>query len=353
MRIEYFAFILPHIGDKFSQCADRFSCGETNQCFAIADGVGNSLFPGDWAQLLCNDYIEHPTLFSDNTHLHREDELILKWEEQRNKRIANLSDEEKFIYEMGLDKADFAASTFVGLSFDIKHWSCQAIGDSYLFLVDQDFNILQKVASMDGHDFDNFPEYFASKKGQNNGTIVNCSGDYKGIAYFALMTDALSDWFIEAPPEKRKELLNIHSHSEFEAFIDQERQMMALKDDDTTMLILKVENDGSDNLTFYSNLDRLDNIDFLIQDEKKAKDKKETSLVEKDDNENPSPNNSIEEPNSPKHSDSKRIVKAQSIDKEIQEIKREYKNYNNLQLKNCIKKLIKIIEKLLLYGTSN
>lgn len=353
MRIEYSAFILPHIGDQFSQCADRFSCGETNQCFAIADGVGNSLFPGDWAQLLCDDFIEHPTLFSDNTHLCREDELISKWEEQRNKRISNLSDEEIFIYEMGLDKADFAASTFVGLSFDKKRWSCQAIGDSYLFLINQDYNISLKVASMDGHDFDNFPEYFASKKGQNNGTAVYCSGDYKDVAYFALMTDALSDWFIEATPEKREELLNIHSHSEYEAFIDQERQMMSLKDDDTAMLVLKVEDDGSENLTFYSNPDKLDNIDSLIQNEKKSKDKEEISLEEKDYNGFPPPEDKTEETNSPKHSKCERIVTAQSIDKEIQKIKREWSSYNAIQLKNCIKKLIKYIDKLLLHGTSN
>ncbi len=353
MRIEYSAFILPHIGDKFSQCADRFSCGETNQCFAIADGVGNSLFPGDWAQLLCDDFIEHPTLFSDNTHLQREDELISNWEEQRDKRIANLSDEEKFIYEMGLDKADFAASTFVGLLFDKKHWSCQAIGDSYLFLVDQDYNISRRVASMDGHDFDNFPEYFASKKGQNNGTVVNCSGDYKDVAYFALMTDALSDWFIEATPAKRKELLNIHSHSEYEAFIDKERQMMALKDDDTTMLILKVEDDRSENLSIHSNPDRLDNIDSLIQDEKETIDKEGTNQVEIDDDTPPSPDNNIEETISPKHSECERNTRAQSIDIEIRRIKRDYNSYNMLQLKNCIKKLVKIIEKLLSYGTSD
>lgn len=352
MRIEYFAFILPHIGDKYSQCADRFSCGETNQCFAIADGVGNSLFPGNWAQLLCDDYIEHPTLFSDKTHLYREDELISKWEKQRNKRIANLSDEEKFIYEMGLDKADFAASTFVGLSFDKKRWSCQAIGDSYLFLVTKDFNILQKVASMDGHDFDNFPEYFASKKGKNNGKVVSCSGDYEDVAYFALMTDALSDWFIEATPEKRRELLNIKSHSEYEAFIDQERQLMTLKDDDTTMLILKVEDDGREDLIFHSNPDSLDNIDSLIQNEKKVKDKEETIRVEKDDIEFPTPDNIIEEADSPKHSQCERIVTVH-IDKEIQKIKREWNSYNAIQLKNCIKKLIKYIDKLLLHGTSN
>lgn len=355
MRIEYSAFILPHIGDKYSQCADRFSCGEDNQCFAIADGVGNSLFPGDWASLLCDDYIGHPTLFTEKSHLVREDELIGKWEESRKLRISNLTDDERFIYEMGLDKADFAASTFVGLTLDEKGWASQAIGDSYLFVIDKSFKIIKRVASMDGREFDNFPEYFASKKEQNNGVVVEHRGDYQNVAYFALMTDALSDWFIDASPSKRESLLNIRNHADYESFIDNERQLLALKDDDTTMVILKIQEDGNDTIEFHSTKDLKDNIDELI-----SKEKEETIVDDKteaiDSIEVSSPEEVLnyEKPYVEKQAPASNVIeiRKESIDK-IRRIERKYKDSNKKNLKFYIEDLLAIIKQYLNYGTSN
>lgn len=334
MHIEYSAFILPHIGDKYRQCADRFSCGETNQCFAIADGVGNSLFPGEWAQLLCDDFIENPASFSENNHLQREETLIERWEEMRKQRVANLSDDEKFIYEMGLDKADFAASTFVGLVFDKKEWNCLAIGDSYLFLVDKEYQIIEKVASMDGHEFDNFPEYFASKKGQNNGSVIRRKGNYDNVIFFVLMTDALSDWFIEATPENRKRILNISNHSDFESFVNHERQESFLKDDDTTMLLLKIETNEHDDITFHSDSGSLDDISLLIDKEKMASDE---SVEKGENNDLNLKNTSLDE---------------DQIGSRLSKIKRKYSSCSKNELKRYVKELLKLIDNLL-YGTPN
>lgn len=351
MLIEYSAFILPHIGDKYQQCADRFSYSETNQCFAIADGVGNSLFPSEWAQLLCDDFVKHPTIFSEESHLLREDELIKEWEKQRETKITNLSEDEKFIFEVGLEKADFAASTFVGLSLDKNGWNCQAIGDSYLFLVDEKYDIIKKVASMDGHDFDNYPEYFASKKGQNNGRVVKSAGDYNDVAYFALMTDALSDWFLEAPQEKRKELLNLSNHQDYEMFIDQERQKMILKDDDTTLLILRIEHNENENLEFQSSPDSLDDINILISEEKKSEGMSNL------DNENKVEDTSMETLPKDNNKENIETIKNQEqerreIEKTIKKIEKDFPNYKPKQLTSCILELILIIKKLL-YGTSD
>lgn len=346
MLIKYSAFILPHIGDKYQQCADRFSYNETNQCFAIADGVGNSLFPSEWSQLLCDDFVKHPTSFIEEDHLQREDELIKEWEKQREVKITNLSEDEKFIFEVGLEKADFAASTFVGLSLDKSGWNCQAIGDSYLFLVDEKYNITKKVASMDGHDFDNFPEYFASKKGQNNGKVVNTAGDYNNVAYFALMTDALSDWFLEASQEKRKELLNLSNHKDYEIFIDQERQKMILKDDDTTLLILRIEHNDNENLEFQSSPDRLDDINNLIKEEKtfegmnNPKDESKVGILLMDNNKE-----SVE-------TFQNKEQERKEIEESLKKIKFEHPNYTPKEKTNCIVKLIGFIDKLL-YGTSD
>ena len=348
MHIEYSAFILPHIGDKYSQCADRFSCGEVNKCFAIADGVGNSLFPGDWASLLCNDFKDHPALFTDNSHLVREASLIAKWENLRNLRTENLTDNERFIYETGLDKADFAASTFVGLSLYEDHWSCEAIGDSYLFLVDSSYNIIKKIASMDGREFGNYPEYFGSKIGRNNGSVIKQIGTYEDVLFFVLMTDALSDWFIETTQEKRARLLGINSHSDFEAIINRERELQALKDDDTTIVFLKIEQDNSKEISFITTFNQVDDIDLLISGEKEDISRNVSKTI----NDNKDVVNIIAFPNMVEKEVEDTEKNGSDINQpdiaEIERIAKEYRQYGKKKARAAIKTLLSYI-----YGTSH
>lgn len=277
MKAKYKGFILPHIGDSYSLCADRFDYSEETKSFAIVDGVGNSLFPDAWAEIVVHDFVENPDNFHDgHNRLVREAQLIEKWTHKANERTQNLTEEQRFIFEMGLDKADFAACTFVGLQFYKDNWICEAIGDSYLFVLDKDCNILDSVSSMKGHEFDNFPEYFASKEGYNNGTTVKSGGKIGEVCRFALMTDALSDWFLDAAIQKEDKLrlLDVHSHDEYQKLIETERQQGRLKDDDTTMLVITLEEDDNEELTFEK--EEIDEISDFIKQESGAD---ETSAI--------------------------------------------------------------------------
>ena len=187
---------------------------------------------------------------------------------------------DRFIYEEGLNKADFAACTFVGLSFGEKEWKCHAIGDSYLFVLNKDLQISEKVTSMEGAEFGNSPEYFASKQGYDYGKIVQKSGNFENISYFLLMTDALSDWFLSATDEKRKKLLEIKTHEEFVKFVEDERQARALKDDDTTLLILKIESEESESLSFVK--ENVDDINGLIASEQEPTERPKEEEEQKD-----------------------------------------------------------------------
>lgn len=268
MRISYKAFIMPHVGDLYSQCADRFALNPDKKCFAIADGVGNSLFPEIWADLVCKDFCDYPDTFvNENSDLVRENKLIAKWEECRDERVASLTEEEQFIYEMGLDKADFAACTFVGLTLSNSHWKCSARGDSFIFFLNEQCEIISKLASMDGEEFTNFPEYYASKKGKNYGKIVSLEGTYDNVSYIALMTDALSDWFIEANLDERKSLFAIKNHPEYYSFVRSRRSSGCLKDDDTTMVLLSLVQDDNNEISFEE--EHVDLIDWLIDEEKR------------------------------------------------------------------------------------
>ena len=268
MELRYKTFIMPHIGDLYSQCADRFAIGTDKNCFAIADGVGESLFPYDWAELVCEDFIANPNLFCENNKLVRENALIEAWNRKRKERIANLTETELFLYEMGLEKADFAACTFVGLSIDKKQWQCLALGDSYLFVLDNNLEIIESVASQKGEEFSNFPEYFASQAEKNHGKTIKACGDINKVTYFVLLTDAISDWFIKVDTDKRKELLAISDMPSFHSLVNKERENGNMKDDDTTAVIIEVVHDDSDDIQ-YAELYNSD-IHALIIDEEKC-----------------------------------------------------------------------------------
>lgn len=268
MELRYKTFIMPHIGDKYSQCADRFAIGTDKNCFAIADGVGESLFPYDWAELVCEDFIANPNLFCENNKLVRENALIEAWNRKRDERIANLTETELFIYQMGLKKADFAACTFVGLSIDKKQWQSLALGDSYLFVLDKNLEIIESVASQKGEEFSNFPEYFASQAEKNHGKTIKACGDINKVTYFVLLTDAISDWFIKVDTNKRKELLAVSDMPSFHSHVNKERESGNMKDDDTTAVIIEVVHDDSDDIK-YTKLYNT-NINDLIEEEEKC-----------------------------------------------------------------------------------
>ena len=268
MELRYKTFIMPHVGDLYSQCADRFAIGTDKNCFAIADGVGESLFPYDWAELVCEDFIANPNLFCENNKLVRENALIEAWNQKRDERTANLTETELFLFEMGLEKADFAACTFVGLSIDKKQWQSLALGDSYLFVLDKNLEIIESVASQKGEEFSNFPEYFASQAEKNHGKTIKVCGDINKVTYFVLLTDAISDWFIKVDTEKRKELLAISDMQSFHSLVNKERENGNMKDDDTTAVIIEVVHDDSDDIK-YTKLYNT-NISDLIEEEEKC-----------------------------------------------------------------------------------
>ena len=283
MKLQYSTFIMPHIGDRYSQCADRFAISKEFPCFAIADGVGASFFPEIWAEIISNDFINHCESFENNTVLVREQNLITKWNDLVKEKISDLIDEEKFLIDMSRERCDFAACTFVGLSIDAQKWYCKALGDSYLFVLDKEFHIINSVASQKGHTFDNFPEYFASAHGKNNGTIVSDSGDMSEVAYFVLLTDAISEWFIKVSADKRNKLVSVKNRQSFQSLVEDERNCGEMKDDDTTAVIIKVVHDNSENIS----VEEIYNTDInqLIKDEEIVMAKQEAERLAKEEEE--------------------------------------------------------------------
>ncbi|MBQ7690437.1 MAG: hypothetical protein IJT30_04490 [Muribaculaceae bacterium] len=333
MRLEYSAFIMPHIGDSYSQCADRFAIDKNTHRFAVADGVGASFFPEVWAELVVKDFKDHGLFeFEKDTILLREPDLISSWKDEVTNKISNLTSKEKFLVEMSKEKCDFAACTFVGLSIDNKEWHCKALGDSYLFVLDKDYKLITKVASQNGHDFDNFPEYFASEHGKNNGTIASESGNISEVAYFILLTDAISDWFINANDDKRNTLVNLRDRQSFESLINTERASGKMKDDDTTAVIIRVMQDDSENIS----VEEICNMDItqLIKEEESFIVEQQAERLAKVAGEETTQSQPLQTEESMSNNDAQTTDNIPSIDKETDnaEIKTQIDNNELLEL---------------------
>ena len=97
-------------------------------------------------------------------------------------------------------------------------------------------------------------------------------GDYTQVKYILLMTDAVSDWFIDETrtPDERKRMIDVSSHEEFITLVDNLRQSGAMKDDDSTIVILMLEN--NEDLTISYECLTLDDINQLIAEDKSEED---------------------------------------------------------------------------------
>ena len=54
------SFALPKKGNSSSECEDALSFNCERGRFAVADGVSESAFAGEWASLLCASFVAEP-----------------------------------------------------------------------------------------------------------------------------------------------------------------------------------------------------------------------------------------------------------------------------------------------------
>ena len=141
-------------------------------------------------------------------------------------------------------------ATLVTLAFDDESliWTAEAVGDSFLFFVPNsvkdDFEKWDKLSSKpDPIQFDNYPDYLSSR-GKGRGEKREMAG-YLVPGTFYLMTDALSEWMFN----EQTDALSIideewTDQKAFESSVARLRDAGRLHDDDSSALILKLEDDN-------------------------------------------------------------------------------------------------------------
>lgn len=265
MKITIKGFISPKEAESFYDCADRYAINQELNKFAISDGVSKSFFPKVWAESLVENWVEKKWE-SDECYI----EYCQRDWLQKVTEIVN-KPETKWFTRNAFNRKEAGLATFVGLQFYEKskkwYWKANALGDSFLFFVPsnlKDFqtDVIKLSSKSEPIEFDNFPDYVSSRSTIKHKGIPKKTESEPLIAgTFFLMTDALAEWFINEQKNAIHKTEVWQSQLDFERFIAEER-LSKLGNDDSAILIIKVEDNKKDNITY--KLESVSDINDLI-----------------------------------------------------------------------------------------
>jgi hypothetical protein len=243
-------FWLPKSDSSEAEYEDASEAFESR--FAISDGATESSFAREWARDLVHKFVRSPPEFKDDSLDFDSwlEPIQRVWTERIEWDVLPWNAEQK------ANIGAFAA--FVGIEFirecdDCKDntgfWRVIALGDSCLFLVRRDELFAFPLAHTS--QFKRKPPFLSSIHKNNRevlGELRICEGRCEDGDYFILATDALSFWFLHKFEEGGRpweELISLKAQDEFAHFIEELRSNKAIKDDDVTLLIFRVEDQSA------------------------------------------------------------------------------------------------------------
>jgi hypothetical protein len=226
---------LPKHGNTLDELEDALAWNEQRNRFAIADGASESICAGEWAKLLCKEFVADESKPAElGTWIKKAQR---RWREQVVDQPSHWHVQEKL--------RDGAFSTFLGVqiedSGEIVRWRAVAVGDSCLFLIRG--NRLQEsfpVASADA--FGNRPILIGSQQRDrlraSTATSTMASDDL-----ILLMTDALAEWFLAQHHAGLAPWLELQSLSNdsFPNWVNLRRRDLSLKNDDVTLVMIETK----------------------------------------------------------------------------------------------------------------
>lgn len=256
MRISAKGFIYHKSAENFVDCFDRYNYNIKNHKFAIADGVSKSFFPDVWAQLLVNFFVEKDGRI-DLTDSESYKKIQSAWI-KKVARIVNKPNQKYYVKNFFIEGRS-AAATFVGLHFleedGILKWEAVALGDSYLFFVPQDEQLISSnfenvihLSSKNTFEFNNFPDFFDSRSVNNKGKIKQKKHEVKNGTFY-LMTDAIAEWFVKERESAVKIINSWNIQEDFEADIKHFRKI-DMNNDDATILVINVKEDNITDISY-------------------------------------------------------------------------------------------------------
>ncbi len=236
--------VLPKFGNSVEECEDSFSIKKTKQFLkiAISDGATESSFAKEWADIL----VKELATLSDMSGK----KLIAKLPKLREKWLAEVTKNPLPWYaEAKLEKGAFSTILCLKLDYKKQSYDCIAIGDCCLFHV-RGKELISSFPVQHASAFSNNPFLLSTRSDDDSILKVHIEEIKSRIIeqedYLFIMSDALAHWFMKECEEGERPWeiligLSEDSDAAFEDWLDELRKSKEIKNDDTTLIIIKVE----------------------------------------------------------------------------------------------------------------
>ena len=223
---------------------DAFAGDPGTGRFAVADGATESAFAGSWAKLLVQQFVRSS------------EENVMQWAaaipSAQRQWLDGVSGRALPWYaEMKISQGAFA--TFLGVALGMESdgqlfWRATAVGDSCLFHT-RGARLLRAFPVSHSAEFGNSPPLIGSRTppGDICHRAVQAKGAVAAGDRLWLMTDALSQWFLQELEAGRRPWQQLESllpyfetERRFAEWIDTLRDAKRLRNDDVTLLALRL-----------------------------------------------------------------------------------------------------------------
>ena len=215
---------------------------------ALCDGATESAFARPWAQSLARAFIYCPLNLSN-----LDSASLAQWLERPQEEWNRAVPWQRIPWHGEAKTRAGALSTLLGLELDqtparpgVYPWRAVAVGDCCLFIVRD--NALARSFPMDnaGH-FNDTPPLICSNPANNGGLwpkVRQMNGQCRRGDRLILASDALACWILQEQESGGKPwetLLSLESPQQWEAWLQARRAGRAMRNDDTTLITIKVE----------------------------------------------------------------------------------------------------------------
>ena len=245
-------FQTPKAGNRPEECEDDYRVSYPYNAgparFALCDGASESAFARKWAQILARAFVYGAPDMSG-----LDGDALAVWLVPSIEEWNRAVPWERIPWHGEAKTRAGAMATLLGMTVSqtpngagAYPWRAVAVGDCCLFVVRDDALALSFPLE-DAGQFDNTPALICSNPANNRGIWARAyqsRGEFLPGDLIILASDALACWILqehESGGRPWETLLSLNSEREWSEWVQARRSQRAMRNDDTTLITVKVE----------------------------------------------------------------------------------------------------------------
>lgn len=236
-------FTVPKQGSSLAENEDRaFVRGRRSLLVGLGDGATESALAREWADALVTSRWKNALLGKYSTVTDEVSaESVAEWiGPLRAAFTGEHANKERPWYAREKVRMGAHATLLVFRLFPGGRWKAAVCGDACLIRV-AGSEIMDAFPICSAGDFSNSPDLISSlPEAALPRLVVHSGGRVNTQTHFVLATDAIAAWLIESrtTSDRMDRLLECETEQDFEQLVASERHLGALRNDDTTVVVI-------------------------------------------------------------------------------------------------------------------